>query len=218
VRRFYLSHIRQCRPLWLHPRGEVSFDFSVAELEAVWEMYEAALGRLLNCSIPEDRIRAVYPLFFCVPVDSHEELVSLVNEVADKLTISNSPGAQTAQRHYAEIMGAAVIDDHEGQTQEKSTHGGVVGRVFDNAANAFAFASVRTLTAIQAALPNALDRFRQSNHLHTSARSSPVRGTPPMLEARRASMPIDISEAGEWEMAAITPRSSANSIRAPSRH
>jgi hypothetical protein len=217
VRRFYLSHIGLCRPLWLHPHGEVSFDFSLAELEAVWEMYEAALVRLLNCSIPEDRIRAVYPLFFSVPVNDHEELVSLVNKVADELEGKSSPGAQVARRHYFEIMGAAVIDEEEGDSQDLLIQRGIVSNVVSNAFSTAAFASARALTNLQSAFLNASDRLRLSN-LYASVRMGPVTRLP-VLEASSAYFPADdVSEVGaadDWDMSARAPRTSADSFRRP---
>lgn len=111
IREHYLARMAQCRPLWLHPNRTLQLP---SDLEQTWELCERALG-LLHCSISEDRIRAVYPLLFNVPVDNHEELVVLVDAVACALEASapQSAASRLARRHYYEIMEVAVIDEDE---------------------------------------------------------------------------------------------------------
>eukprot|EP00873_Tetraselmis_striata_P027902 jgi/Tetstr1/448166/TSEL_035457.t1 len=111
IREHYLAHLSQCRPLWLHPgqSPQLSPDF-----ERTWELFERALG-LLQCSVAEDRIRAVYPLLCNVPVDTHEGLVVLVDAVATTLEARapRSAASRLARRHYHAIVGVAVIDEDE---------------------------------------------------------------------------------------------------------
>eukprot|EP00873_Tetraselmis_striata_P016100 jgi/Tetstr1/436364/TSEL_025197.t1 len=111
IREHYLAHLPECRPLWLHPNQspQLSPDF-----ERTWELYERVLG-LLQCSVAEDRIRAVYPLLCNVPVDTHEELVVLVDAVASALEARapQSAASQLARRHYHAIVGVEVIDVDE---------------------------------------------------------------------------------------------------------
>jgi len=110
VRRWYRSHISQCRPMWLHPEGEPHLGLG-PEIQEVWGIYERVRG-ILHCKVPEDRIRAVYPLFFGVPVESHDELASLVKSVASELEIQmpGSPSSLMAFKHYIDITGAAIVD------------------------------------------------------------------------------------------------------------
>lgn len=124
LREHYLTSLSRCRPLWLHPGGRPRFPSAVAE---AWAVYDRIRGSL-NCTVPEDRIRAVYPLLFGVPVDSHEELVSLVDCVASALQ-AEAPGsaaAVRARRHCEEITGATVVDSPAMTRRRCATEGGEV--------------------------------------------------------------------------------------------
>jgi hypothetical protein len=104
VRQYYRSRLPHVRPLWLHAEGGVRFEEGAEFLQA-WAMYGRLAG-ILNCSVPEDRIRVAYPLFFGIPVENHSELVSLVGAVAKELE-RRAPGSSDsamAGRHYANIV------------------------------------------------------------------------------------------------------------------
>lgn len=108
VREYYRAQVGQIRPMWLRPGGRLSEQL---DMDA-WELYRR-VEKLLNCTVAADRIRAAYPLFFCVPVENHEDMCSLVGAVAERLEAHDpgSVGAVTARRHHDEIMGAAVKDE-----------------------------------------------------------------------------------------------------------
>jgi hypothetical protein len=111
VRQYYRSRLPHVRPLWLHAEGGVRFEEG-AEFQHSWEMYTRFAG-ILNCSVPEDRIRVAYPLFFGIPVENHSELVSLVGAVAKELE-RRAPGSSDsdmAGQHYANIVLAGYIVD-----------------------------------------------------------------------------------------------------------
>eukprot|EP00873_Tetraselmis_striata_P013115 jgi/Tetstr1/433379/TSEL_022664.t1 len=107
---YVCSNMPLCRPMWLHPEGEPHLGLG-PEIQEVWGIYERVRG-ILHCKVPEDRIRAVYPLFFGVPVESHDELASLVKSVASELEIQmpGSPSSLMAFKHYIDITSAAIVD------------------------------------------------------------------------------------------------------------
>jgi len=142
VRQHFLTSVPRCWPMWLRREpGELRLGCA---LSAAWGLWER-IGERLNCSVPEDRIRAVYPLLFCTPVESHEELASLVDAVATALE-AEAPGSERAckaRRHWHEIVGAAVCDPVEEAVQGQRPGAGgpsLLGSIRSHTASAFASA------------------------------------------------------------------------------
>lgn len=121
IRKWYLSELGRFWPLWLLEQpGEE--DITVPDVLQAWEKYESICD-MLNCRFQEDRIRAIYPLMFRVPVENHEELVKLVDAVARALEARkpDHPGSQIAREHHRLIAEASLKGNHNLEIDELSS-------------------------------------------------------------------------------------------------
>ena len=83
LRQWYLSHASgQCRPYWLH--GSLFDMTSDTDLVEALNKFNS-IDTLLHCQIPADRVRALYPVLFNVPVQNHDELLALATAVAKQI-------------------------------------------------------------------------------------------------------------------------------------
>eukprot|EP00192_Tetraselmis_astigmatica_P011291 CAMPEP_0117669028 /NCGR_PEP_ID=MMETSP0804-20121206/11889_1 /TAXON_ID=1074897 /ORGANISM="Tetraselmis astigmatica, Strain CCMP880" /LENGTH=372 /DNA_ID=CAMNT_0005477009 /DNA_START=119 /DNA_END=1237 /DNA_ORIENTATION=- len=113
LRQMYWRRTSFCRPCWLHG-GSVELQSDQELLDAL-RLFNSIDG-LLNCQVPADRVRALYPVLFNVPVQNHDELVALATAVAKRVE-ELMPGADLCAKaqHYLETAmevarGGAVVE------------------------------------------------------------------------------------------------------------
>lgn len=153
VRQWYFSRLDAFRPMWLQKQSSAPA-LSPSEVMEAWKTYER-VAHMLNCEYPRDRIRAVYPLMFSTPVDSHEGLVSLVDVVASGLEVAcpGAPGCYTARQHYYEISYTAATDEDPSRRPPRPS-------------------SVFSYATIQAASTRVISAFKSAFNAVRSARST----------------------------------------------
>ena len=106
LRQLYWRKLSHCKPCWLHG-GSVELKNDQELLEAL-QMFNSIDGQL-SCQVPADRVRALYPVLFNVPVQDHDELMSLAVAVTRRME-ELMPGANLCQKAQEYLETVAEVE------------------------------------------------------------------------------------------------------------